>query len=221
MAGPSERPRTSPRPPRASTPPRTPTLVDDAAHAAEFADSPHPEWYTEWWYFNIRDPKTGLAMLAMYEASPFGLGTGAFAAMVFPPGQTPFDTTDIYWPSEVKVSATRPDVRLGSNDVVEAIDDDTYHIAAKSKNGRVAWDLTLTRVPGAGPSWLLHDAQGPLDWEEGYWMTWLPHARARGTITVDGVTYSIEEAAAYHDHNWGVWCSPARNWQWLQCSSAT
>ncbi|MDF2696128.1 MAG: hypothetical protein K0S65_4511, partial [Labilithrix sp.] len=210
------------RPPRKPTAnERVPTLVDDAAHAESFRNHPHKEWYTEWWYFNIRDPKTGLALLSMYEASPFGLGTGAFAAMVFGAGSAPFDATDLYAPSDVSVSSTHPDVHIGPNNRVFAIDDDTYRIVAKSRDGRIAWDLTLERAEGAGPSWLLDDARGPLDWEEGWWMTWLPLARARGTVTVDGIVHEIEDAVAYHDHNWGVWCSPARNWQWMQCSSLT
>jgi hypothetical protein len=208
-----------PRAPRASGEPTAPTLVDDAGHADAFKKHPHKEWYTEWWYFNVRDPKSGIALLAMYEASPFGLGTGAFAAMVFRDGAAPFDATDLYPHSDVSVSSTRPDVRIGPNNRAFAIDDDTYRIVAASRDGRIAWDLTLERVAGAVPSWLLHDAQGPLDWEQGWWMTWLPLARARGTVTIDGEAFVIDDAAAYHDHNWGVWCSPIRNWQWMQCSS--
>ena len=130
----------------------TPALIDDAAHAAAFADHQHKEWYTEWWYFNVRDPRTGIALLASYEATPFGLGTGAFAAVVYPPGDTPIDATDVYGPSDVSASSTRPDVRIGPNHL-EAIDDDTYRLVAASRDGRIAWDLTLTRVPGAPPAW--------------------------------------------------------------------
>jgi outer membrane protein OmpA-like peptidoglycan-associated protein len=195
-------------------------MVDDAGHAPAFADHLHKEWYTEWWYFNVRDPKTGLALLAMFEASPFGVGIGVFAAMVFAKGAKPFDVADPYPRSQITISASRADVQIGPNRVT-AIDADHYRIQAASRDGRLAFDLTLTRVPGAPPAWLLHNAQGPLSWEVGYWMSWLPHARASGTITIDGTTSPIEAAAAYHDHNWGVWCSPLRNWQWLECSSAT
>jgi outer membrane protein OmpA-like peptidoglycan-associated protein len=204
--------------PRARTRRGPPALVDDAAHAHEFAEHAHPEWFTEWWYFNVRDPKTGVAFFAMYEHSPFGLGLGAFAALCFPPGAAPFDVEQGFPSSQVSTSAERPDVKLGPN-AMHAIDADTYRIVASTP--RLSYDLVLERVDSAGPAWLLDDARGPLAWEQGFWMTWLPHARARGTVTIDGVTHTIDGAAAYHDHNWGVWCSPIRNWQWMQCSSAT
>lgn len=219
MAGRPRAARPATRTRAAAGPPPAPTLPDDASHAGAFVGHQHPEWYTEWWYFNVRDPKTGIALLAMYEATPgVGLGIGAFATMVFQRGASPFDATDVYPPSQVTASSARADVRVGPN-TVTAIDRDTYQIAAATRDGRVSWDLTLQRVAGADPAWLLHDAQGPLAWEVGYWMSWLPLATARGTITIDGTAHTIEGAAAYHDHNWGVWCSPLRNWQWMQCSS--
>lgn len=213
----------TPRPPRAPGAPRVPTLRDDGAHGKEFATNLHPEWFTEWWYFNVRDPKTGLSFLFMYDVTPFGLGLGAFMALVFPPEGDAFDVKSLVGPSDVSFSYERADVKVGTN-WLKAIDDDTYevHADAKDGNGNVfRFDLTLERVPGSGPAWLLDNAQGPLDWEVGYWMTWLPHATARGIVTIGETTYEIEKAAAYHDHNWGSWASPARNWQWLQCSSAT
>jgi hypothetical protein len=193
-------------------------MQDDGAHAAAFVDHPHKEWFTEWWYFNLRDPRAGISLLGVYSASPFGVGVGAFAAMIFRDGQQPFDVTDPYPASQVKTSPDRADVTVGPNRV-EARSEDTYRIVAASRDGRVSWDLTFERALGAPPAWLLANAQGPLDWEDGWWMSWMPAARARGTVTVDGVAYAIDGATAYHDHNWGVWYSTARNWQWLQCSS--
>lgn len=213
------------RPPRARGTLPTPTLKDDAAHGNEpqFTKSIHTEWFTEWWYFNVRDPKTGLSLLFMYDVTPFGLGIGMFMALVFPPKPgRPFDVKAAVGPNDVEVGYERPDVKVGAN-WLRAIDDDTYEVHADAKDGQgnpFRFDLTLKRVPGAGPSWLLDNAQGPLDWEVGYWMTFLPHATASGTVTIGDTTYTIEDAAAYHDHNWGVWASPARNWQWLQCSSS-
>ncbi|HEX4448842.1 MAG TPA: FAD-dependent oxidoreductase [Polyangiaceae bacterium] len=210
--------RRSPRPTGPRGPRPTPTLLDDAAHSDAFKDHEHKEWFTEWWYFNVRDPKTNTALLGMYSASPFGLGIGAFAAMIFREGEAAFDVTDPYPSSQVKTSPTRADLTVGPNRV-EVIDENRYHIVASSRDGRIAWDLTLERALGAAPAWLLDNAQGPLDWEDGWWMSWMPVATASGTLTIDGVTQTIEGATAYHDHNWGVWYSPARNWQWLQCAS--
>ena len=68
---------------RAPGAPRVPKLRDDGAHGKELATIRHPEWFTEWWYFNVRDPKTGLSFLFMYDVTPLGLGLGAFMALVF------------------------------------------------------------------------------------------------------------------------------------------
>jgi hypothetical protein len=215
-----ERPtaRRAPAPPRPSPADRAaPTLRDDAAHAEQYTKHEHKEWFTEWWYFNVRDPKSGISLLGVYSASPFGLGGGAFGTMVFREGHDPFESLDPYPQSQVSTSSARADVTVGPNHI-EAIDENTYRIVAQSRDGRVVWDLKLERVEGAEPSWLLANAQGPLDWEEGWWMSWMPLARARGTLTVDGETHELDGVPAYHDHNWGVWLSPARNWQWLQCS---
>ena len=142
MAAPPRGPRTplrSPRPRRDERP--APVLVDDAAHAEAFRSHPHKEWYTEWWYFNIRRCEERARVLGMYAASPFGLGTGAFAAMVFRPDAPAFDAMDVYPPSEVSVSSTRPDVQIGPKNHAFAVDDDTYRIIAASRDGRISWDL--------------------------------------------------------------------------------
>jgi len=49
-----------------------PKLRDDGAHGKELATILHPERFTEWWYFNVRDPKTGLSFLFMYDVTSFG-----------------------------------------------------------------------------------------------------------------------------------------------------
>ncbi len=138
-------PRRSPSAPTAGERP-APTLHDDGAHAAEYTTHEHKEWFTEWWYFNVRDPKTGISLLGVYSASPFGLGGGAFGTMVFREGAEPFECLDPYPQSQVKTSPERADVTVGPNSV-QAIDDDHYRIISKSRDGRVAWDLTLEQVP--------------------------------------------------------------------------
>jgi hypothetical protein len=218
-ASPVVDPRRAPRPAPPPPPrplPAPPGPHDDAAHPDEFKDHLQREWYLEWWYFNVRDEATGFSLLASYAILPFDLDCGNFEAMVFQKGQSPIKVSEVHWPAVY--SREVANVTLGENKVVSA-GPDRYQITARSKDGRLAWDLTLERVAGAAPAWLLSDARGPLGWEVGWWLAFMPLARASGTVTIDGVTHTLKDAVAYHDHNWGVWYTPARNWQWLQCSS--
>src|SRR5689334_5052367 len=110
LARPSRTANTTPRT-LERTERRTPTIRDDAAHGRDFAKNLHTEWFTEWWYFNVRDPKTGLSLLFMLDVTPFGLGLGAFMALVFPPNGDPFDVEAIAAPSDVSFSYEWPDVK--------------------------------------------------------------------------------------------------------------
>ena len=43
------------------------TLADDAYHLAQYLGASHLFWYTEWWYFNWVDPKTGKSGMVTFR----------------------------------------------------------------------------------------------------------------------------------------------------------
>jgi len=205
------------RRPRPARPSQKDALSRDGCHRDEFLPNLGGDWYTEWWYFNFHDDKTGRAFFVSY-LMPVGTSeTGRLLAGIYGAqgARLAFATSN-----EVQAEANCADVRIG-NCTIAALDENTYRIRgsieALDGGPSLAWDLTLTRA-GAPPVMLLDGALGRLDWEACYWMAFMPCARATGTVVVGEDAWHVEQAGAYHDHNWGQWNSLSDTWAWLQVS---
>src|SRR5207244_7736814 len=75
----------------------------------------------------------------------------------------------------------------------------------------LAGDVTLDAHPGRSlPPAAIRGAGG---WVSGYVVPALSGAM-RGTLHVQGHVVTFEDAAGYHDHNWGFW--EGVSWQWGQ-----
>jgi hypothetical protein len=85
---------------------------------------------------------------------------------------------------------------------------------ARARRPRLTGDLILDAVPGRSlPPAAIHGAQG---WVSGYVVPVLA-GTFHGTLRAGSETISVENAAGYHDHNWGFW--DGVRWQWGQLAT--
>lgn len=196
------------------------TLADDAYHYAQWADGQHDATYTEWWYFNLRDVRSGLhAILSYFVLDPgnvSGIGQAQMVSVAYAREGTVI-ALDLYPVTAFSASADRADVTIEGS-TVRVVDDETYRVSGGSRDGRLSWDLEFVRQ--AGP-WLAGDriGVGALDWERMSWLLYMPRARVSGRMVVDGRVYDVS-GPGYHDHNWGEWIPTDALWNWAQYADA-
>jgi hypothetical protein len=191
-------------------------LTDDAYHYRLFADGQHDANYLEWWYFNVFDARQNLQAIVIYLISDPANLSGHGMAQVVAVAYTPrgiVSAVDVYAPDRWAASDERADVQIEAN-AIQVVDADTYRIRGESQDGRLSWDLLFQRQV---PSWFAFDRLevGQLRWEQMSWLVYMPGARVRGQVTVDGQVYATE-AQGYHDHNWGEWVVTDALWTWAQ-----
>jgi len=113
--------------------------------------------------------------------------------------------------SRVRFSTTDADLALGDSRVTVLPNGD-YRVTAaareESGSGTIEISLTLTPAPYA---YFPGVSMGSGEFVSGYTVPAL-RATASGTLCVDGVCEKLEQAQAYHDHNWGVW--KGVTWEW-------
>jgi hypothetical protein len=110
---------------------------------------------------------------------------------------------------EATVLANAPDLDIAGSTV--KLEGTRYRIALRLPGASA--DLLLDPDPGRSlPPAVLHGARG---WLSGYVVPVLS-GKLSGVLTAAGETLRFENAAGYHDHNWGFWRDV--RWQWGQVS---
>jgi hypothetical protein len=184
----------------------------DRFHVPRRPDSTWGEWHyfnlvtapDEWWYVTYlvggevpSGPWGGRVLIT--HRRPDGI-YDRFTASA-PASATRFDTT-------------RADLDIGTSTVRQR--DGVYHLSAcaAGARGSVHLDLEVRPLPNRyfPPVELRED-----DFLSGYVVPALA-ATAAGTICVVGRCSRVANAAAYHDHNWGVWRDVT--WEWGAASGA-
>ena len=195
-----------------------PSPADDAFHYPSWAGGPYDATYTEWWYFNLFDARSGVQAIFSYfvtnPADLHGAGRVQLAAVAYTT-QGRVSEVDAYPPAAFAASGQQADVTIGDSSVKVA-EDGSYRVAGASRDGRLVWDLTY--APQAEP-WFAGDrvAVGSQPWEAMSWLVFMPRALVTGRLVVDGHAYAIV-APGYHDHNWGEWIPFDALWNWAQFS---
>lgn len=189
--------------------------ADDAFHFKLYAEYPEIFWYVEWWYFNFVDKTTGRSGILTFAIFNPGdidfLAVASLNAIIFGPQGDPISAMDYFPGSDLSAAYDKADVTLASNQLT-AVDASTYAITARTKDGRIAFDLTYRAADE--PQLLADNVRGYDPWEISSWLVWMPSARVAGSIVVDGERFELADAAGYHDHDWGIWAVPLRTWSW-------
>jgi uncharacterized protein with NAD-binding domain and iron-sulfur cluster len=189
--------------------------TDDAFHFKYYAGYPEVFWYVEWWYFNFTDKTTGRSGILTFAIFNPGdvdfLATASLNAIVFGPQGDPVSAMDYFPGADLDAGYDKADVTLADNRL-SAIDASTYAVAARSKDGRITFDLTFKAADT--PQLLADKVRGYEPWEISSWLVWMPSAKVSGIVSVDGQQFELTDAAGYHDHDWGIWAVPLRTWSW-------
>ncbi|SFN17703.1 FAD-dependent oxidoreductase [Variovorax sp. OV329] len=196
------------------------TPADDGFHIAQYKDASHLFWYTEWWYFNWVDRKSGRSGMVTFSCfNPTDIdlaGVVNLNAAVFDPKST--DATvvmDYHGISQFWASPEKADVTLAGN-TLRAIDADTYEIKATSDDGSVSMALVYKQADA--PEILANNVHASTPWEVSSWLAYMPSARVNGWVVVDGQRIDLVDATGYHDHDWGMWFLPGNDWAWAAFS---
>lgn len=196
------------------------TLADDAYHFAQYHGASHLFWYTEWWYFNWVDPKSGKSGMVTFSlANPSDIdliGVCNLNAAIFDAGGSGTTVEMDYHPiSEFWASATQADVTMAGS-TLRVIDASTYELKATSADASVAMSLIYSQADA--PQLLASNVHGNSPWEISSWLAYMPSARVNGWVTVKGQRIDLVDATGYHDHDWGKWFLPGNDWAWAAFS---
>jgi len=194
----------------------------DGYHFLDWLGTGHLADYTEWWYFNVYDSSNNVQAIFSYlvnnpasqPGGVFPLGISEMAVVAYTSGGIVTEE-DVYAAHAFSAAYDKANVQIGSNAVI-VIDPDTYQITGATRDGRISWNLTYGRT---APSWFAGQRFNVASdsWELMSWLLYMPAASVSGTLTVDGVSYSVS-APGYHDHNWGEWDLTGVPWNWAQYS---
>jgi 15-cis-phytoene desaturase len=196
------------------------TLADDGYHLYKYQTDPNLFWFTEWWYFNFIDKKTGksgMVTFAVFNGADIDLmGVASLNAAVFDPKGTgitmeiDFHTLNNFWALNGKADVDLAGSRL------RVLPDGSYQINASTADGSVA--MGLTYQPMDEPQLLADGVHASSSWEVSSWLAWMPSAKVNGWVSVHGNRIDLVDATGYHDHDWGIWYVPGNVWAWASFS---
>jgi hypothetical protein len=171
----------------------------------EFASS-----WAEWLYFNGHTADGRLRFYLTFLVGPRGSGAGRRSAGVRLQLERDGQSTNYSAGAEVdeaQVLASAPDIDIaGSRVRLEGV---RYRITLALPGA--SGDLSLDAAPGRSlPPATIRGARG---WITGYTAPVLS-GTFHGSLTIGGQPIAIDDAAGYHDHNWGFW--KGVRWQWGQ-----
>jgi hypothetical protein len=169
-----------------------------------------PSSWAEWLYFNGRSRDGRLRLYVTFLAGPPADAPGMRQASVRVQFQRDGQSTSYSAEApvdEAALLAHAPDLEIGGNRV--RLEGSTYRIvlALPGLEGAITLDAVAQR---SMPPATIRGAGG---WVSGYVVPVLS-GTMRGALLVGGRRVTFDDAAGYHDHNWGFW--EGVRWQWGQ-----
>lgn len=197
----------------------------DRFHAIP-AETAWSDSWAEWLYFNGTTESHSFYLTFLVGARVMGAdGTptanrlgGVRLQLETPAGRRTFAVSAEI--DAARLLVTAPDIQIGGNDV-QLLEDGRYRIRLRlhethdenTAGTLLSGELVLTPDNGANggmPPYVVHGTDG---WLSGYVVPVLD-GNVQGYLTIDGKKIDFENAAGYHDHNWGFWRDV--RWQWGQ-----
>ena len=161
-----------------------PTLKDDAyQHNGEYP-------WLEWWFFTMHDETHDVQLLFSYSIILNETAGLATMMVIGYDKNKKYDIRDYYDQSEFNASYEKPDVTIGEECSIEALDENTLIIKGKTQNGKITWNFTYSRLTKP------YEHSGDFGW-----LCYMPSAKVIGQTVINGTSYNIT-GNGYHDHNW-------------------
>jgi hypothetical protein len=180
-----------------------PTLKDNA-----FQYKGEDTWI-EWWFFTMHDDTKDIQLLFSYSILLNETSGLAIMMVVGFDKYKKYDIRDYYDKSEFNASYDKPDVTIGEECKIEALDENIFIIKGETQNRKIIWNFTYSR--------LIKPYKHSGDFG---WLCYLPSAEATGDVTIDGINYNIT-GIGYHDHNWmTITNDMPTQWRWAEMYDA-
>jgi hypothetical protein len=187
---------------------RTIALTDHVRLAAH--DHTHPQWYKEWYHFCVVTPELELVLNLnlCHDTRPAARPGDKIARLIVLARQ---DT----WQGDVENIPLRDvvlrrgqiDLSFGHNSI--RFQDGEYWLSLALARRPVALTLRLKPVTYPLVRSKATIGAGRIDWVV------VPRLLANGSVTIANQVYRLQQAPAYHDHNWGHWLwGQDFSWQW-------
>ncbi|HOW14049.1 hypothetical protein [Methanosarcina sp.] len=190
-------------------------LVSDAFHPP--AEGDPGNLYNEWHYFNMIDEEQNLSAICTFKLNG---DTNSSAVLL---GYYVNDTSFSFYeehpltPEFVNYSSQSPDIRIANNTVT--LTDEGYRVHIESGNGVDVFDALFK--PKAEPAPVFNSSNFSVPGMGINWLVASPKMEVSGNLSAAGQIYSLNNARAYHDHNWGYWSwGEDLGWDWGQVSQA-
>ncbi len=178
-----------------------------------------PATYKEWFHFNVLDAhSSGLDLIINLSLAGnvrvSGAGRTDLILLAAQGEQSWRGNIDSYEATATSLRKESLDITLATNEI--RFTNGSYRIDTRLRDGQMGLQLEL--VPTTQPMMIWNDT--PLGSGHLNWLI-VPHLRANGWVEVDGRCVRIDDACAYHDHNWGHWkWGEDFGWEWGFSSNA-
>lgn len=179
---------------------------------ASAADHVHPEWYKEWHHFCLVSQEVQVILNMSLCRHPRPLAgmdeqTARVILLVCENEQGWHGDIDTVPLRDVNTRRGRVDIQFGHN--VMQFEDGAFSLSIALANRPITLICRLKPITYPMIRNKAALGEGKIDWAV------IPRLLATGDITVGQKIYHLQDAPAYHDHNWGHWLwGQDFAWEW-------